>query len=203
MTTNPQGRVPRLETWQPAVTVHNVFSPAECDRIIALAGETKRGRLLGEEQAVKYRNCDVSWLEMEPEEHRWIYQRALDVARQANESVFHLDIIGFTERFQIITYKAGDHIDWHIDIGPRGQSLRKISMVIQLSDPESYVGGDFEFYAFYQAERMPRERGSVLVFPSYLLHRVSEVTAGERKSVRLLGRRPALPMKSITWIDGQ
>lgn len=183
MATTNQTQVPRLENWKPAVTVHDVFSAAECDQIIALASEPKRGRLLGQDQGQRYRNCDVSWLEMEPEEHRWIYQRALDVARQANESLFRLDILGFTERFQIITYKTGDNIDWHIDIGPRGQSLRKISMVIQLSDPESYVGGDFEFFAFYEAERMPRERGSVLVFPSYLLHRVTEITSGERKSV--------------------
>ncbi len=177
------GQVPRLETWKPAVTLHDVFSAEECDRIIALASDLRRGRLLGEEQAERYRNCDVSWLEMDQEQNRWIYQRALDVARQANEQLFKLEILGFTERFQIITYRPGDHIDWHIDIGPRGQSLRKISMVIQLSDPATYEGGDFEFFAFYKAERMPRERGSVLVFPSYLLHRVSPVTAGERKSV--------------------
>ena len=183
MSVPPKSSVPRLENWKPAVTAHGVFTAEECERIIALAEQTTPGRLLGQGDEQKYRNCDVSWLEMEPPAHHWVYQRALDVARQANQDLYNLDIVGFTERFQIITYKTGDHIDWHIDIGPRGQSMRKLSMVIQLSDPATYEGGDFEIFAFYQADRLPRERGAVLVFPSYLLHRVTEVTAGERKSV--------------------
>ena len=178
-------KVPRLNNWKPAMVAQDVFSAAECDRIIASCGDAKPGRLLGQEQEEdqKYRNCDVVWLEMDAPANRWIYQRTLDVVQQANNSTYKLDIIGFTERLQVLTYHTGGYIDWHIDIGPAGQSLRKLSYVIQLTDQADYEGGAFEIFAFYNAEALPKTRGSMILFPSYLLHRVAAVTAGARRSV--------------------
>ena len=195
MSVPPKSSVPRLENWKPAVTAHGVFTAEECEQIIALAEQTTPGRLLGQGDEQKYRNCDVSWLGDGAAGPSLGLQARLGCARQANQDLYSLDIVGFTERFQIITYKTGDHIDWHIDIGPRGQSMRKISMVIQLSDPATYEGGDFEIFALLSgrstAPRARRRSGlsELSLAPGY---------RGDRRRAqirRLLGRRPPLPVR--------
>jgi PKHD-type hydroxylase len=66
-----------------------------------------------------------------------------------------------------------------------------MSIVIQLTDPSEYEGGDFEIDSQYP--QLPkeeiREKGSVLVFPSFIPHRVTPVTKGVRRSL-------------VSWIEG-
>ena len=82
------------------------------------------------------------------------------------------------------------HYDWHADVswGADAQYDRKLPMSIQLSDPDEYRGGDFELRNSNPPEGL-RDRGSVIIFPAYLLHRVTPVTAGIRRSL-------------VTWIEG-
>ena len=61
-------------------------------------------------------------------------------------------------------------------------------MSIQLSDGDDYEGGDFEMRGSTTPEGQ-RDRGSVIIFPSYLVHRVTPVSAGTRRSL-------------VTWIEG-
>ena len=79
----------------------------------------------------------------------------------------------------------GNH-NWHRDeqfitTGPH----RKLSMVIQLTDPNDYEGGNFEFVPEIPkpTENTLRQRGTVLVFPSYIKHRAAPVTKGQRSSL--------------------
>ena len=65
---------------------------------------------------------------------------------------------------------------------------RKLSVVVQLTDPDEYEGGEFKFKYVEQPEGF-NNRGSVLVFPSYLEHCVTPVTKGTRHSL-------------VTWIEG-
>jgi len=75
--------------------------------------------------------------------------------------------------------------DWHHDIDWNwdGNEDRKLSVTIQLSDPNDYEGGYFEFAEVEQPDAESRDKGTVLVFPSYLQHRVAPVTSGVRKSL--------------------
>ncbi len=75
--------------------------------------------------------------------------------------------------------------DWHHDIDWNwdGEGDRKLSVTIQLSDPNDYEGGHFEFGEVEQPLPESRDKGTVLVFPSYLQHRVAPVTSGVRKSL--------------------
>ena len=66
---------------------------------------------------------------------------------------------------------------------------RKLSVVVQLCDPNSYEGGVFEFGGGPVAPKEFATQGSVLVFPSYLSHRVTEVTKGTRYSI-------------VSWAEG-
>ena len=93
----------------------------------------------------------------------------------------------------VMRYAPGDHFGWHVDNGVTTQPMgsRKLSFTLQLSPPDSYDGGDLELatYAHQFNDEVPgpspvlRERGNLIVFPSFMLHRVSPVTRGVRYAV--------------------
>jgi PKHD-type hydroxylase len=134
---------------------------------------------------------------------RWFYEPAnkdisslvMQYALFANREHFGFDISFGAHEFQFTEYQGSNSgkYDWHHDVfweNTRPHD-RKLSVVIQLNDPSTYTGGNFEF-------RMPhnpidllqfRQQGSVLVFPSFFEHRVTPVTQGTRFSL-------------VSWIDG-
>ena len=69
--------------------------------------------------------------------------------------------------------------------------VRKISVILPLSDPKSYGGGNFQL-SFGKAKTIKegREQGTMLFFPSYLWHRVTPLTKGTRYSL-------------VAWICGK
>jgi PKHD-type hydroxylase len=95
---------------------------------------------------------------------------------------------GFQEPLQIAEYESGGHYDWHVDIGADITSGRKISASVQLSDGNGYEGGELEFLNVDSMD-FPRSLGSVIIFPSYLPHRVKPVTRGIRRSL-------------VVWVHG-
>jgi len=111
---------------------------------------------------------------------------------QANRSVFGFDLSTYSE-VQYTKYFAeqNGHYGWHEDVlwDSSNMSDRKLSMTVQLSNSEDYKGGDFEFQGVQQPPSSKRNKGTVLVFPSYLVHRVTPVTEGTRKSL-------------VAWFEG-
>ena len=70
------------------------------------------------------------------------------------------------------------------DLIKGGTTTRKVSMVVNLSDPNSYDGGTFELGAVPRPHPdQLRQQGTVFVFPSFIEHGVSPVTRGERWSL--------------------
>ena len=59
-------------------------------------------------------------------------------------------------------------------------SKRKLSLTVQLSSSDAYSGGDLQIKFGKDVDILPRSRGSVTIFPSYVLHRVEPVTRGTR-----------------------
>ena len=123
------------------------------------------------------RSCTVRWLC-----EQWIEDLVWKYVARANEEGLNLAIENDCE-LQFVEYQAvcGDHYHWHHDVDWNGQSPsdRKISATIQLSDPSEYQGGEFEFEAI-QTTADFKSKGTVLVFPSYLRHRITAVTSGKR-----------------------
>ena len=102
---------------------------------------------------------------------------------KANNEVWRLDLTGFnmfSDRPNILRYKAEEkgHYDWHFDYGS-AFSNRKMSFSIQLSDPSEYDGGMLEI-AGIQSNEETRKKGTIIMFPSYVRHRVSPLTRGTR-----------------------
>ena len=91
-------------------------------------------------------------------------------------------------------------LDWHADYHPSqidNAGVRKISLSISLSDPKDYEGGSLEFIVEDTPEkRRPivcnelTPRGSMVVFPSFVMHKVNPVTKGTRYCLVMWHRGP-------------
>ena len=85
--------------------------------------------------------------------------------------------------FQILRYGSGGNFDWHCDYGiaPEKNVWRKLSLSIQLSDPEDYEGGDLIIVDYCNRHcQLPKGKGNSIVFDSRCPHRAEPVTKGER-----------------------
>ena len=135
-----------------------------------------------------YRKSKICWLPKN-EETLWLYEKVGDMVKKANK-IWGFDITGFGEDFQFGEYNSQDngYYDWHLDLGPES-IWRKISLSIQLTDPKTYEGGDLQFHKSQNYTTAPKEKGTIILFPSYLCHRVTPVTKGVRHSL-------------VTWITG-
>ena len=169
------------------------LSPEDCERLISrfVTREMEAGALVGDVSAREIRRTDVVWLNGEGADE-WIMRRMMDLVAEVNREAFDFSLGGFDEALQLTRYRADElgHYDWHSDRGGQGFSrFRKLTVVVQLSVPESYEGGELQLNATGKAETMPTARGTAIVFPSYILHRVTPVTAGIRHSL-------------VTWVHG-
>jgi PKHD-type hydroxylase len=172
----------------------NAFSAEELDRIerygdalpLAQAGLAKDAEA---QTRARIRVTRTAWLEGIAE-NKWIYDRVQQIAMMINAMAYRFDLMGFSERIQYSVYHAseGGHYDWHVDQGPL-VTRRKLSLTVQLTEPSQYRGGDLQFLSGSLTETAPRDRGTMIAFPSYGVHRVAPVTQGTRKSL-------------VIWITG-
>ena len=164
------------------------FTPSELDRIEALgdALTLDKATLIGGAEEDKYDHIRITrtaWIKPAPDT-KWIYDRMQAVIRTLNDKVWQFDLRGFSEDFQYTVYHGseGGHYDWHVDLGDLAK-LRKLSLSLQLTDASEYEGCELQIHDGRRVETAPRERGTVIVFPSYVLHRVTPITRGIRKAV--------------------
>tara|TARA_B100001059_G_C17537941_1_gene428912 strand:+ start:59 stop:637 length:579 start_codon:yes stop_codon:yes gene_type:complete len=122
-----------------------------------------------------------------------------NIATEVNEEHFGFDINN-TEHIQYSVYDENDNgkYDWHTDTNFLNNNFtqRKLSIILQLSEPTDYEGGQLELdvntYGVKLADdfkRCANQKGAIIVFPSFIRHRVTPVTKGIRKSL-------------ITWVTG-
>jgi PKHD-type hydroxylase len=134
------------------------------------------------------RSSRVYWLP-KTEEFVEIYKTFQELVGKCNSEFYKFNITEISEHIQYTVYNSTEqgHYDWHVDMGPN-KARRKLSLVCQISDPSEYEGGELQINA---GEIMIPEKtkGTVIIFPSYLLHRVTPVTKGTRRSL-------------VLWIEG-
>ena len=148
----------------------------------------------------KKRNSDLVWLN-----DSWIYKEIHPYVHQANRNAgwnFEWD---FSESCQFTKYKLNQYYDWHCDSWDRPYDrpdnlnlhgkIRKLSVTCQLTDGSEYKGGELEFdYRQYEPNNRNEKKhvvtakeilpiGSLIVFPSFVWHRVKPVTEGRRYSL--------------------
>ncbi len=168
------------------------FTPEEIIEIRKIGDNSpkEKGTTVSDDKNIvnEYRISDISWLG-DNSETNWIYKKISDLAKIANREMWNFDIWGYHDSLQYtIYYGDGGHYDWHADLGP-GISNRKLSVVLQLSDPSEYEGGELEMNPGGNLLVVPKKLGLICFFPSFLLHRVKPLTSGTRRSL-------------VTWLCG-
>ncbi len=131
------------------------------------------------------RKSDIKW--MHPNDKSfWVYKRISQFAIEANNELWKFNLSSIIDSIQYtVYYEGGGHYGWHIDIGSSPINHRKISCTIQLSNPDEYEGGDFEIWTGGDFKTIERKQGCAILFPSFLMHRVTPVTKGIRRSLVL------------------
>lgn len=171
------------------------ISPTTCNKIIQECEQlpSKEAAVGGQSvNAVdsKVRKSEIHWAG----DIQWIKDLIYGYAATANRNAFGFDI-NYLQDVQFTIYKGSDegHYDWHYDTFWAGENAydRKISVIIQLSNPSDYEGGEFLLEPQYEQPNPTdlKQRGTVLCFPSFLSHTVKPVTKGIRKSL-------------VAWIEG-
>jgi PKHD-type hydroxylase len=132
------------------------------------------------------------------DEFQWIFDRINNVVSHMNDRHYGFDLYGF-DHLQLTEYHGNDggKYEWHMDtmLGDVPDNIihmRKLSAVLLLSEPGvDFEGGEFQIN--YGEEKYPMElefkKGRMIIFPSFLIHRVTPVTRGIRRSM-------------VTWIEG-
>ena len=162
-----------------------------CQKIINLGKEKwERATIIDKEVTDKNRKSEVAWIK-----EQWVYDLIWEYMLGANEQTgWKYDIVA-AESCQVTRYTKDGFYTWHKDgMGSHKEvnnepdnkflhgNTRKLSMSIVLNS--DFEGGDFEI-----DEVLKLEEGSIVVFPSFIHHRVAPVTKGIRYSL-------------VTWFVG-
>ena len=161
-------------------------------------------RLIGDALNKDKRNSQNAWV---PSQH-WVGGFLWHYIMRANRENFLYDLRCIDgESIQYTRYGEGQFYGWHNDAGLANQykpvtvgnrveglgqdflnesieMVRKLSFVVQLSDPDDYEGGNLQLLdEMGKSYIAPRKRGTVILFDSRTQHRVQKVRSGVRKSL--------------------
>ena len=165
---------------------------------LALTGGFENKKLSKKElkNLQKIRKSEIVWMT-----DQWIYKEIRPYIHKANKDAgwnFEWDR---SEACQFTNYGPGQFYDWHCDShskpydkkdpkDPEHGKIRKLSVTCSLTDPSEYVGGELEFNFnkpnYKKNVKKCKEilpKGSIVVFPSFVWHRVCPVKKGIRNSL--------------------
>jgi len=171
--------------------IANAFSASECAQLTSVfaALDATDGGLVAGRFDQKVRQSSLVWLP-ERVDLAWVDTRLARLTADANRQLFGFALEGFEEQLQMAAYGPGHYYDWHIDQGQGNTAgRRKLTVSVQLSKPEDYVGGALELNADGRPFQAPRAQGTAVVFAANTLHRVAPVVSGLRHSL-------------VAWVHG-
>lgn len=174
------------------VWLESVFTPEECQKIIEY-GNKKKLILAGvgnnNEKNFSTRKNKIAWIE-HSKESNFMFNKFTERIMEANQHFFNFNLWGFLEPLQFTKYNSdNEYFGLHMDKSSKSV-IRKLSISLQLSKPEDYEGGDFVVKNGIQDQIMPKSQGTIIIFPSYMLHEVKPVTKGIRYSL-------------VGWVTGE
>jgi len=176
----------KIESW---AWWEDAFNDQELNWLQQKAKEANNPGMVRAGLNLDYRRSNVSWLNKDSE-CSWVFERLANVVSSLNASYFRFNLTGFGEALQLSNYHASNQGTYkpHADLNFEGIS-RKLSLVLQLSDPTDYEGGNLQLFLGDEPVNVPKNRGSIVVFPSWTLHQVTPVTKGTRQSL-------------VSWVTG-
>ena len=187
-----------------------IFTPDECTDIIKSALNSwteKEATILSGKKDINWRNA-TQFIPPESVQKSVWFQKIINTITSFNNDKegYGFDITSMLEPPNMLMYMAPDinpnkkagKYDWHIDLGATQiTSMRKLSYSILLNTGE-YEGGELEFHIGNSQEvsdndntvkytrsnqNRPEELGTMILFPSYLTHRVLPITKGTRYAI--------------------
>ena len=121
----------------------------------------------------------------------WIAGIMHNIFISSNNDYFHYDLDHFDSGIQATRYETNQYYKWHVDQGrsPDDRLPRKLSMTLLLND--SFSGGEFQIYnpIIQEEKTVPMKAGEIVIFPSWIVHRVKPVKSGTRYSL-------------VAWMNG-
>lgn len=138
----------------------------------------------------KIRRSKIFWLDNN-DLNNWVFLKLSHIISSLNSQFYRFDLTGFAESLQLTNYDSADNgtYGWHQDLVVGNQPNRKMSLVLQLSDPSEYEGGNLQILNGIDPINIKKQRGLISLFPSYQLHRVTPVVSGTRQSL-------------VSWVTG-
>ena len=181
----------RSQITHPYITWENGFTEKELADIVEYceAFETEKGTTFGaksDEEIERHRVSNIKFHNRNSE-NAWIFDKLNFIIQAANEQFYNFHLNGYA-MFQYTTYDENGRYDWHTDIC-LGQKFgedaepRKLSLSLLLND--DFEGGEFQVNVGKEETptTVPLQKGKVVLFPSFMIHRVTPVTKGVRRSL--------------------
>ena len=185
----------KIHKYPPWAWMSNVFTDYECDAIIELMKDvpTKEASTLNRIESDNSIMFDVnssirknrlSWVPAGFKETDWIFRKLTDQVHSINNQFWNFDL-DYIESLQYTIYdQVDDHYVAHEDFRGHGVHYRKLSFSIQLTDPNDYEGCNLMIHeSGDQFGLTKRERGTMVAFPSFGLHKVTPLISGTRISL--------------------
>ena len=157
---------------------NNFLTTNELQEIFTLSPKWQKGTT----SSIKKQNTRIVDTYNITGKFEWLDQKVAQAVKETNKSFnFKLKRINET---RLLQYKPGGRYDWHQDVIWTETEQRKFTYIIQLSNSDEYIGGDFQFRDTNSIDLSRfREQGSLVVFPSLMYHRITPLTQGSRYSI--------------------
>ncbi len=176
----------------------SALNEKQCNEILKLKEKNKfKEGVVGEKDEVKKskRTSNIFWTS-----ESFIYEYIRPYVDAANKNANWNFDYDYGEAAQFTEYGEGQYFHWHTDAFARPWNqpeyplvhgkIRKLSVTVTLSEPENYEGGNLELAHLNPEEENKiftreefRKKGSIIVFPSFVWHRITPITKGIRNSL--------------------
>ena len=131
----------------------------------------------------KIRSSKHGWIHTD----HWIAGVMAHMIRCANDNLFKFDLTEWASGIQYTVYDGnGSKYDWHTDTTSaafKSDEVRKLSISLFLSDPDEYEGGELQILNVNKMHSYKAPKGTAVIFPSTMVHRVRPLKSGVRKSL--------------------
>ena len=145
------------------------FNNEECDRIInnALENSSIESYLSDGIVDNSIRKNRVIFLPSHDDRYRWIFEKITQCTINLNRQFWNFDL-SFLETLQFTIYnQEQDFYSAHMDTTHNVPEQRKLSLIVQLSDPDSYIGSDLQLHSYgMEFFNTIRNRGTVVAILS-------------------------------------
>jgi PKHD-type hydroxylase len=170
------------------------FTPEQCSKILENglkipAQDAKLGVAgMNDYSNDSFRKSKIRFIQSDNPDFKWLFDELFKMGMQANKDWFnfHITNLSYIQLAEYDESYQGEYKKHHDVFWVNNDSYhRKLTCVIQLTDPSEYEGGDLELFELseYPNKDELRQQGTAIFFPSFIPHQAHPVTKGKRYSI--------------------